>query len=104
MHIQLSEDQEANHRWLTFRCCDLEVKECKWQTNGNTEDEVMRRVEEHFHEKHGFAFRSCNPDHRSSKRSASRRHSQGPNRQSASRAGLEAYAGSRSNCASSGPS
>ena len=56
MHIQLSEDQEANHRWLTFRCCDLEVKECKWQTNGNTEDDVMRRVEEHFHEKHGFAF------------------------------------------------
>jgi predicted small metal-binding protein len=56
MDIPFSEDQEANHWRLTFRCCDLQIKECKWQTSGNTEDEVTRGVEEHFRDKHGFAF------------------------------------------------
>jgi predicted small metal-binding protein len=50
------QDQEANHAELTFRCCDLEVEECNWQTDGNTEDEVVRWVEEHFREKQDFAF------------------------------------------------
>jgi predicted small metal-binding protein len=55
-YTQSTEDQQANHGKLTFRCSDLEVKDCKWQTSGNSEKEVMRLVEEHLHEGHGFAF------------------------------------------------
>jgi predicted small metal-binding protein len=56
MDTPLSEDQEADQWRFTFRGCDLEVKECKWQASGNTEDDIMRQVEEHFCEEHGFAF------------------------------------------------
>lgn len=56
MFNQSSEDREASPRKVTFRCCDLAVKECDWQTSGNTEHEVLCRVESHFREKHNFSF------------------------------------------------
>lgn len=56
MHAQFSESSKANHPKLGFRCGDLGIEECKWQTAGNTEDEVLSRVEEHFWEKHDFAL------------------------------------------------
>jgi len=37
---------------LTFRCADLGNADCRWETSGDTEDEVMRRVEEHSRHNH----------------------------------------------------
>jgi predicted small metal-binding protein len=56
MHAQSSPAFKPNCRKLTFRCCDLKIKDCNWQTEGNTEDEVLGRVAVHFREKHGFAL------------------------------------------------
>ena len=39
---------------LSFRCADMGHKECKWQTSGRSEDEVLRNVEQHGREKHGI--------------------------------------------------
>ena len=55
MQAQLSDDQREGPK-LTFRCGDLRIKDCTWQTEGNTEHEVLSRIEEHFREKHSFAF------------------------------------------------
>jgi predicted small metal-binding protein len=55
VQAQLSEDQREGPK-LTFRCGDLRIKECTWQTEGNTEHEVLSRIEEHFRENHNFAF------------------------------------------------
>ena len=39
---------------LNFRCADMGHKECKWQTSGRSEDEILRKVEQHGREKHGI--------------------------------------------------
>jgi predicted small metal-binding protein len=56
VNTQSTEDEEANHRKLTFRCSDLKIKVCEWHTSSDTEDEVLRRVEEHFRGRHGFTL------------------------------------------------
>jgi predicted small metal-binding protein len=56
MHAQFSEDQRANYPKLTFRCRDLRIEECTWQTTGHNESEVLSRVQKHFREEHGFTF------------------------------------------------
>ena len=38
----------------TFRCADAGNADCRWETSGATEDEVMRRVEEHWRGDHGM--------------------------------------------------
>jgi predicted small metal-binding protein len=38
----------------TFRCADAGNSDCRWQTSGDTEDEVMRHVEEHWRGEHGL--------------------------------------------------
>lgn len=38
----------------TFRCADVGPADCKWETSGENEDEVMRRVEEHAKHDHGM--------------------------------------------------
>jgi predicted small metal-binding protein len=38
---------------LNFRCADVGVK-CSWQTNGNSEEEVLRKVEQHGREAHNL--------------------------------------------------
>lgn len=37
----------------TFRCADVGNSDCRWETSGATEDEVMRHVEEHSRRDHG---------------------------------------------------
>ena len=39
----------------TFRCADVGNSECRWETSGRTEDEVMRRVVEHARTDHGMS-------------------------------------------------
>ena len=51
-----SKDRGPDLPGLEFRCGDLRGNECDWQTTGNSEDEVLRKVRHHFRERHGFAF------------------------------------------------
>jgi predicted small metal-binding protein len=39
---------------LTFRCADAGNADCRWETSGSTEDEIMRRAEEHGRRDHGM--------------------------------------------------
>jgi len=39
----------------TFRCADAGNADCRFETSGDTEDEVMRNVEQHWREGHGMA-------------------------------------------------
>lgn len=38
----------------TFRCADAGNTDCRWQTSGRTEDEVMQKVVEHARNDHGM--------------------------------------------------
>ena len=38
----------------TFRCADAGNADCRWETSGSTEDEVMHRAEEHGRQHHGM--------------------------------------------------
>ena len=38
---------------LKFRCAEIN-QGCSWETTGSSEDEVMRRVEQHGREKHNL--------------------------------------------------
>jgi predicted small metal-binding protein len=39
----------------TFRCADMGNADCRFETSGDTEDEVMRNVEEHWKRDHGLS-------------------------------------------------
>jgi len=56
MNTQSWEDQEANHTRLTFRCLDLGIKDCRWQTSGDNENEILPNVATHFRECHDLGF------------------------------------------------
>lgn len=56
MHAQFPEDQRTNYLKFTFRCRDLRIEECTWQTTGDNESEVLSRVEKHFREEHDFTL------------------------------------------------
>ncbi len=38
----------------TFRCADVGNADCRWETSGQTEDEVMRNAEAHGRRHHGL--------------------------------------------------
>ena len=39
----------------TFRCADVGNADCRWETSGHTDDEIMRRAEEHGRREHGMS-------------------------------------------------
>jgi len=39
---------------LTFRCADAGNADCRWETSGGTEDEIMHQAEEHGRRNHGM--------------------------------------------------
>ncbi len=38
----------------TFRCADVGNADCRWETSGHTEDEIIQRAEEHGRRDHGM--------------------------------------------------
>ncbi len=38
----------------TFRCADAGHTDCRWETSGRTDSEIMDKVREHAGEKHGI--------------------------------------------------
>jgi len=37
-----------------FRCADVGFNECKWETRGNSPDEVLRNAEQHGRQQHNL--------------------------------------------------
>ena len=37
-----------------FRCSDVGFNECKWETRGNSPDEVLRNAEQHGRQQHNL--------------------------------------------------
>ena len=37
-----------------YRCADAGNADCRWETSGGTEEEVMQRIEEHQRQEHGL--------------------------------------------------
>lgn len=38
----------------TFRCADVGNGDCRWEVTGNSEDELMPKIEQHGREAHGM--------------------------------------------------
>jgi predicted small metal-binding protein len=41
---------------LNFRCSDVGPKNCDWQVSGNSEQEIMPKIEQHGREDHGMTI------------------------------------------------
>ncbi len=39
----------------TFRCADVGNADCRWETSGRTDDEIVQRAEEHGKRDHGMS-------------------------------------------------
>ena len=50
-HSMSTSQGGADH---TYRCADAGNADCQWETSGGTEEEVMRRIEEHQRQEHGL--------------------------------------------------
>jgi len=50
-----SHERQSNNRGqFNFRCADAGHKSCDWQVSGNSEEEIMPRIEQHGREKHNM--------------------------------------------------
>jgi predicted small metal-binding protein len=54
--MNLSERQSGNQEKLNFRCADVGPKTCDWQVSGNSEEEIMPKIEQHGREKHNMTI------------------------------------------------
>jgi len=45
---------EPNQATLQFKCSDVVARNCDWQVQGNSVEELMLQVEKHSREKHGL--------------------------------------------------
>lgn len=46
---------QANQN-LNFRCSDVGPKSCSWQASGKSEDEILRKAEQHGREAHNLTM------------------------------------------------
>ena len=51
-----NEQQQKSHDKVTFKCSDTGLKYCDWQVSGNSEQELMPKIERHVPEIHGLAI------------------------------------------------
>ncbi|HMJ23602.1 MAG TPA: DUF1059 domain-containing protein [Terriglobales bacterium] len=54
MNPNVSDQQPENQGKLNFKCSDVGLKNCDWQVSGNSEREIMPKIEQHGREKHGL--------------------------------------------------
>ena len=47
-------ERNAGQQNLSFRCADVGQGNCAWQTSGKSEDEVLKKVEQHAREVHNM--------------------------------------------------
>jgi predicted small metal-binding protein len=46
--------EEHGKEKVSFRCSDVGPKNCEWQISGNSEAEIMPKIEQHGREKHNM--------------------------------------------------
>jgi predicted small metal-binding protein len=54
-HEQQSDKKEkqSDHK-MNFRCSDVGPRNCDWQVSGNSEEEIMPKIEQHGRERHNM--------------------------------------------------
>src|SRR4029077_7632877 len=50
--MTITEREEHGKDKVSFRCSDVGPKNCEWQISGNSEAEIMSKIEQHGREKH----------------------------------------------------
>jgi len=45
--------RDSNQK-LNFKCSDVGPKNCDWQVSGNSEEEILPKIEQHGREKHNL--------------------------------------------------
>lgn len=41
---------------VNFQCSDVGPKDCNWKVSGNSEEEIMPKIEQHGREKHNMSI------------------------------------------------
>jgi predicted small metal-binding protein len=49
-------DTHNSGKKLNFRCSDVGPKNCDWQVSGNSEEELMPKIEQHGRQDHGMTI------------------------------------------------
>ena len=56
MNPDVSRNPQDSQGKLNFKCSDLGPKNCDWQVSGNSEQEIMPKIEQHGREKHNMTI------------------------------------------------
>jgi predicted small metal-binding protein len=56
MNPNVPDRQQEKQGKVNFRCSDVGPKHCEWQISGNSEEEIMPKIEQHGREKHDLAM------------------------------------------------
>jgi predicted small metal-binding protein len=51
MNPNVSEQQQKSQSKVNFKCSDVGPKNCDWQVSGNSEQEIMPKIEQHVSRK-----------------------------------------------------
>lgn len=52
--MTITEHEPHGNQKFNFRCSDVGPKICDWQVSGNSEAEIMPKIEQHGREKHNM--------------------------------------------------
>jgi len=69
----LEREQQGQGK-MNFRCADVGPKTCDWQVSGNSEQEIMPKIEQHGREKHNLPW-TMKPGTESATQFSAKRHS-----------------------------
>jgi predicted small metal-binding protein len=56
MNPNVTEQPSQSQGKVNFKCSDVGPKECNWQVTGNSEQEIMPKIEQHGREKHNMTI------------------------------------------------
>jgi predicted small metal-binding protein len=56
MNTRFPDDAKSTQGQLIFRCLDLGIKVCDWQTSGDSETDLLLEIEIHLRDTHDFGF------------------------------------------------
>ena len=56
MNPHVSDQPQKAEGKVFFKCSDVGLKHCDWQVSGNSEQEIMPKIEQHGHEKHNLTM------------------------------------------------
>ena len=56
MNPNVSNQQQKEQGKVNFKCSDVGPKNCDWQVSGDSEQEIMPKIEQHGREKHNMTI------------------------------------------------